>query len=107
LPPASAHDPESLIPAGFAPGRPPGQVVGVEERGHSPGEVTQRLLLHRLGASSQPRVLGAGGGELPTLLQVAWSAGPAWAPVLVLLDGQVPHVPGVRAVVSQYRFLNG
>ena len=49
----------------------------------------------------------AGGGELPALLQVARSVPAAWVPVGVLLDGQVPHVPGVRAVVPQHRFLGG
>src|SRR6266516_1174128 len=34
-------------------------------------------------------------------------AGPARAPVRVLLDGEVPHVPGVRAVAVQHRFLSG
>ena len=32
---------------------------------------------------------------------------PAGAPVLVLLDGEVPHVPGVHAVTPQHRFLSG
>ena len=107
LPPAPPHDPESLIPPGLAPRRPPGRIRRVEERGHRPGEVTQRLLLHRLGACRQPRVLGSGLGELPALLQVARRARPARVPVGVLLDGQVPHVPGVAAVVPQDRLLDG
>ena len=48
--PAAPHDPESLIPPGLAPGRPPGRVARVEERRHRPGEVAQRLLLHGLRA---------------------------------------------------------
>ena len=56
LPPAP-DDPESLIPPGLAPRRPPGRVARVEERRHRLGEVAQRLLLHRLGAGGQPRVL--------------------------------------------------
>jgi hypothetical protein len=70
------------------------------------GEVAQGLLLHHLGACSQPRVLGAGGCELTALFQVAWSTLPAWPPMPVLLDGQVPHVPGVGAVVTQRSFLD-
>ncbi len=71
------------------------------------GEVPQRLLLHRLGAGGQPRVFRPGLGELPALLQVARRARPARVPVGVLLDGQVPHVPGVAAVVPQHRLLGG
>src|SRR5208282_1169843 len=52
-------------------------------------------------------VLGSRLGELPALLQVSWRARPARAPVGVLLDGQVPHVPGMRAVLSQHRLLGG
>ena len=46
-------------------------------------------------------------GELPALLPVARRARPARAPVAVLLDGEVPDVPGVAAVVPQHRFLGG
>jgi hypothetical protein len=64
------------------------------------------LLLHHLGACSQPRVLGAGGCELTALFQVAWGALSARAPVPVLLDGQVPHAPGFGAVVTQRSLLD-
>ena len=46
-------------------------------------------------------------GELPALRQVARRARPAGMPVGVLLDGQVPDVPGVAAVVPQHRLLGG
>jgi hypothetical protein len=107
LPAAPPGDAESLVPPGLAPRRPPGRVARVEERGHRLSEVAQGLLLDGLGAGGQPRVLRAGGGELPALLQVAGSALPAGVTVGVLLDGQVPHVPGVAAVVPQHRFLGG
>ena len=71
LPPAPPGDPEPFIPSGLAPRRPPGRVTRVEERGHRLAEVAQRLLLHRLGAGGQPRVLRSRLGELPALLQVA------------------------------------
>ena len=48
-----------------------------------------------------------GSGELPALLQVARRALAAGVPVGVLLDGQVPDVPSVAAVVPQHRFLGG
>ena len=78
-----------------------------EEIRHSLGEIAQRLLLDHLGAGRQPRVPGPRGGELPALFQVARRAHPARVPVGVLLDGQVPDVPGVAAVVPQHRFLRG
>ena len=106
LPPVP-HDPESLIPPGFAPRWPPGRVARVEERRHRPGEVPQGLLLHRLRTCRKPRVLGPSGGELPALLQVARHALPAGVPVGVLLDGEVPDVPGVAAVVLQHGLLGG
>ena len=53
----------------------------------------------------QPRMRRPRPGKLPALLQVAGSALAARTPVPVLLDGQVPHVPGVAAVVPQHRFL--
>src|SRR5216683_3192099 len=100
-------DPEPPVPAGLPPRRPPGPVLRVEEGGRGLGEVAQRLLLHHLGACGQPRVLRAGGGELPALFQVARRARAAWAPVRVLLDGEVPCEPGVAAVVPQRCLLGG
>ena len=107
LPPASPHDPKPLIPACLSPRRPPGRIVRVEERGHCLSEVPQRLLLDRLGARSQPGVLRPYGGQLATLFHETGGALPARVPVLVLLDGQVPHVPGLAAVVPQHRVLGG
>ena len=100
-------DPESFIPPGLTPARPVGRVMRVEERHHRPGEVPQGLLLHHLGALSQPRILGAGGGELLALLQIARSACLARVPVSVLLDGQIPYIPGVAAVPPQHALLGG
>jgi hypothetical protein len=52
-------------------------------------------------------VSGPGLGELSALLQVARRALAAGVPVGVLFDGQVPHIPGVAAVVPQHCFLGG
>ena len=81
--PTAARGRRSGIPH---PGRPcattaAGPGSPVEERGHRLGEVAQRLLLDRLGAGRQPRVLGSGLGELPALFQVARRAGAAGVPV--------------------------
>ena len=52
-------------------------------------------------------MLRPGLGELPALLQLAWRALAAGVPVGVLLDGEVPDVPGVAAVILQHRLLGG
>jgi len=104
--PAPPHHLESLVPAGLAPRRPPGWVARVEKRGRGLGEVPQRLLLYHLRARGQPGVLGAGGGELSTLFQVAGCALAAWVPVLVLLDREVPDVAGVSTMFPHDYFLD-
>jgi hypothetical protein len=107
LPPEPPHDPEPLVSPGLAPRRPSGRVARVEERGHRLSEVSQCLLLHRLRARGQPRILRPGLGELPALLQIPWGAVPARAPMRLLLNRQVPHIPGVRAVTPQHCLLGG
>jgi len=104
---SDGNDSEPLIPSGLAPGRPPGRIRAVQERGYRMGEVPQRLLLHHLGARLQPVLFRAGGCELTTLLQVTWCALPTRMPVRMLLDSEVPHIPGMRAVVQQHRLLSG
>ena len=105
--PAVPDNAESLIPSGLAPRRRSGWVPRIEECGHGLGEVPQRLLLYHSGSRSQPWVVRAGDGELPTLRKVARSARTAGFPPGVLLDREVPHVSRLRAVVPQYRFLGG
>jgi hypothetical protein len=68
---------------------------------------TSALLLDRLTARSQPLVLGTGPGKLSALLKVGWRSVSSWMPPRVLLDRKVPHVPGVRAVVTQGCVLRG
>jgi hypothetical protein len=98
-------DPEPLIPPRLTPRRAPGRILRVKERDHCLGEVPQRLLLNDARACSQPWILRPCLGELPTLLYVAWRTLPARAPVRVLLDRQVPYVPGVGTVFPQHHFL--
>ena len=107
LPPVPPHDAKPLVQPSLPPGRPTGRVRRVQECGYGLVVIPQRLLLHRLGAICQPRVLGAGLSELSALLPVARSAFTARMPVRVLLDGHVPHVAGVRAVLPQQRLLRG
>jgi hypothetical protein len=105
--PTPPHDPKTLVPAGLPPRWPPGGVLRVKERGHRLGKIPQRLLLYHLGARGQPRVIGPRLGELSALLQVARRALAARVPLLVLLDGEVPHIPCVRAMGSQHHLLGG
>ena len=91
--------PESLVHTGFAPCR--AAMRSVEKVAHRLGEVPQRLLLHGLRAGRQPIVLGAGRGQLRTLLVVARRAATG-LPVPLLLDGQVPHIPGVATMLGQH-----
>jgi hypothetical protein len=106
---ASAHPSDGQLhpraAVGATPRRPRGRVVRVEEGGYRLNEVPQCLLLHHLRARAQPRVLGPGLGELSALLQVARRTRSAGAPVRVLFDREVPHIPSAGAVVLQHRLL--
>ena len=96
------HLPESFVHTRFAPPRAP--VRAAEEVAQRLSEIPQRLLLHRLRTGRQPLVFGARRGQLRTLLGVARRA-TARLPMLLLLDRQIPHVPGVAAMLSQNRRL--
>jgi hypothetical protein len=97
--------PEPLVCTGFAPRR--ARVRSGEKVAHRLRVVPQRLLLHSLRACRQPFVLSAGRGQLSTLLVVAGRPAP-WLPMLLLLDGQVPHIPGMATMLGQHhRLLSG
>jgi hypothetical protein len=101
------HNPEPLVPSRLTPRRAPSRIFRIQECGYRPGEIPQGLLLHRLGSGSQPCMLRPSLRELSALLNISWRPRAARAPVCVLLDGQIPHVPGVHAVIVHYRFLSG
>lgn len=103
LPAALTHDAKSLVPSRFPPRRQP--MRSPEEVRHGLREVPQCLLLHHLAAVAQPRVFRARCGELSELLKVTWRAIPSRPPVRMLLDRQVPNVPGMSTVLRQNRFL--
>jgi hypothetical protein len=92
-------------PPCLPPRRPPSRVTRIEEGAHRLGKVPQRLLLHHLGPYGKPRIIGTGSGELSALLRVPGRASSTRPPVLVLLDSQIPNVPGVTTVVSQHTLL--
>jgi hypothetical protein len=94
------NDPESFVPPRFPPRRPSARPV--EEAGHRLREVSQRLLLNHKRACAEPWMLRPSPGELPRLLQVARRTPSARSPVRMLLNRQVPHIPGVRTVGKQY-----
>lgn len=81
------------------------RITRITKRGHRLGEIAQSLLLHHLRADRQPRMLRPGLGKLSALLKVTRRARATRAPVTVLLHGEVPHVPGMRAMVPQHRLL--
>lgn len=93
---------KSLVHTGFAPRR---SAMGSSEKVlHCLSEIPQRLLLHGLRAGRQPVVFGAGLRQLGALIVVAGRAA-SRLPVLLLLDSQIPDIPGVAAMTSQHRHL--
>jgi hypothetical protein len=78
-----------------------------EEVPHGLGKVAQRLLLHGLRPGGKPAMLSACRGQLRALLVVARGL-QSWPPVLLLLNSQVPHIPGMPAMLGQlHRLLSG
>ena len=96
--------PEALMHTRFAPRR--AAMRCREKVTHRLGEIPQRLLLHRLRACRQPIVLGAGRGQLSTLLDITRRAATR-PPVQLLLDRQVPHIAGVAAMLGHDHRLLG
>jgi hypothetical protein len=94
--------PESLMHTGFAPPRP--TVRSGEKVAHRLGEIPQCLLLNGLRAGRQPIVLGTRRRQLSALLVIAGRT-PTWLPVLLLLDGQVPHISGMATMLGQHHHL--
>ena len=91
--------PEPFVHTGFAPRRAP--VRATEEVAHRLSEIPQRLLLHGLRTGRQPLVFGARRRQLGALLVVARRAA-ARLPMLLLLDRQVPRIPGMAAMFGQH-----
>ncbi len=97
--------PKPFMHTGFAPGR--AAVRSGEKVAHRLSEIPQRLLLHGLRAGRQPVEIAAGRGQLSALLVVAGRMA-SGLPVLMLLNGQVPHIPGMATMLTQHhRLLSG
>src|SRR5262249_1444022 len=89
-----------LDPAGgLAPARP--AVRPGEEVHHRLSVVADRLLLHDHAALGEPRVARPRLSELPAPLGEAGHLPAPRPPPGLLLDAQVPHIPGVGAVPQQ------
>jgi hypothetical protein len=94
---------EAFMHAGLTPRR---AAMGAgEEVLHGLGEVPQRLLLHRLRPGREPVVFGADLSQLCALLGIARRM-TSRLPKLLLLDGQVPHEPGMPAMLNQHQLLS-
>jgi hypothetical protein len=89
---------ESFMHSGFAPRW--AAVCAVEKVPHRVCEIPQRLLLHCLTPSTEPRVFRAGFRQLRALRNVTGSC-TARLPVLLLLHREIPHVPRVPAMRQQ------
>src|SRR5262249_2637255 len=93
---------ESLMHTSFALRR--AAVSAVEKIAHRLREIPQRLLLYSLRPCCQPLVFGGGRCQLSALLVVAGRLA-VRLPVLMLLDRQVPHIPGMATVFDQHHCL--
>ena len=91
--------PESFVLAGLPPCR--ATVGAVEKVAHRLRKVPQRLLLHGLRPGRQPIVLGTSRSQLSTLLVITGRLA-ALLPLLLLLDGQIPHKPSMLTVFAQH-----
>ena len=100
---AQRDNAKSLVPASLPPGR--AAVSAVKETPHGLIKVAERLLLDHLAAIAQPWIRFTGHGELPTLLHVPGRRQAPRTPPRLLLNRQVPHITGVRAMPDQYALL--
>jgi hypothetical protein len=94
---------EAFMLAGLPPRR---TAMGAGEKvPHGLREVTQSLLLHRLGPSRQPVVVGADFRQLRGLLVVPRSA-TARLPKFLLLHAQIPYEPRMPTMLQQHHLLS-
>ena len=97
-----ADYPESLMTSLLAPGRPP--MTTASPIRHRLREIPQRLLLHCVRTCSQPLVRGARIGQLLTLRPIVRET-LAVIPIPELFHGEVPHEPGMCAMLREQHFL--
>jgi hypothetical protein len=95
-------DTETLMPAPLTPRRPP--MTTTPPIRHRLGEVSQRLLPHRLRTRTQPLTRGTSLGQLPALLNIVRETLPMM-PIPELLHREIPHEPGVRTMLREQHLL--
>jgi hypothetical protein len=89
---------ETLVYTGLSPGR---TTVSADKKvAHRLSEISQCVLLHGLRTGSQPCVFGTCRGQLTTLLVVPRYT-TSRPPIRLLLDRQVPYIPGVTTMLGQ------
>jgi hypothetical protein len=76
-----------------------------KEVSHGLCEIPERLLLHRVRPSRQPVIFEADLGQLRRLLVVSRGMA-ARLPQLLLLNGQIPHEPGMPTMLQQLDLLS-
>src|SRR5665647_2447593 len=103
--PLRPNNPQALMLAGFTPRRAP--MGSCEEHPPRTVKVPQRLLLDGLRPGSQPRLRSPGLGQLRGLGVETRSRALPTPPHQALLQAEVPHVPGVAALLQQEHFLCG
>jgi hypothetical protein len=69
--------------------------------------VPDRLLLDDHAALGEPRIVCAGIGELMSPLHPGRRPSPASTPPRLLLNAEIPYVPGVRTVPQEHDLLLG
>src|SRR5690606_7407722 len=96
--------PEPLTPPALAPGRT--TVTAAEEVAHGLREILQRLLLDDDRPRPQPRECRPRLGQLPALLGEPRRTLTSRPPARVLLNREIPHKPGMPAMLQQRLLLS-
>jgi hypothetical protein len=96
-------DPEAFMPTRLAP-RGLAASSG-EKRLHRAMVIADGLLLNDRTAGCEPGIVRAGLSQLPATLVEPRHWPTPWLPVGLLLNAKIPHIPGMRAVLQQDRFL--
>src|SRR5665647_1401495 len=103
--PLRSDDPQPLMLAGFTPRR--ATMGSGEEPLPRLVKVPQRLLLDGLRPAGKPRLRSPGGSQLPGLGVESRRGSFPTRPHQALLEAEVPHVPGVTALLQQEHCLCG
>ncbi len=98
-------DAEALVNPRFSPGGTSVRARKVVR--HGLAEVPQRLLLNHLRSGPKPVAGASSFRQLPRLFKIARRRPAVGGPVRVLLDGQIPHIASVAALMQERMHLLG